>query len=132
MILVVFGTTGELIKLAPVLLRLDNRGAPYVLATTGQQVEQIPSFLEQFGLRQPDIWLARGANGRDLRVSSDIPGWLARVTRSWVRERRALRRTLRGGPGRPPRDLRTLATVTPVYALGHGLGMWRGALELLR
>jgi UDP-N-acetylglucosamine 2-epimerase (non-hydrolysing) len=100
-ILVVFGTTGELIKLAPVLLRLDDRGAPYVLATTGQQVEQIPSFLEQFGLRQPDIWLARGANGRDLRVSSDIPGWLARVTRSWVRERRALRRTLRGGPGRP-------------------------------
>ena len=38
MILVVFGTTGELIKLAPVLLRLDERGHPYVLATTGQQV----------------------------------------------------------------------------------------------
>ena len=34
--------------------------------------------------------------------------------------------------GRPARDLRTLALVTPLYALGHGLGMWRGALELLR
>jgi len=34
--------------------------------------------------------------------------------------------------GRPSRDLRTLAVVTPLYALGHGLGMWRGALELLR
>lgn len=34
--------------------------------------------------------------------------------------------------GRPRRDLRTLALVTPLYALGHGLGMWRGALELLR
>src|SRR6266545_5911379 len=34
--------------------------------------------------------------------------------------------------GRPPRDLQTLAVVTPLYALGHGLGMWRGALELLR
>src|SRR5262249_1701283 len=75
-ILVVFGTTGELIKLAPVLLRLDERGHPYVLATTGQQVQQIPGFLEQFGLKQPDLWLGRGANGRDLRVSSDIPGWL--------------------------------------------------------
>jgi len=100
-ILVVFGTTGELIKLAPVLLRLDARDRPYVLATTGQQVQQIPSFLEQFGLRQPDLWLARGANGRDLRVNSDIPGWLARVTRSWARQRRPLRKTLRGGPGRP-------------------------------
>ena len=88
MILVVFGTTGELIKLAPVLLRLDERGGRYVLATTGQQVQQIPSFLEQFGLRQPDVWLARGAGGRDLRVNSDIPGWAARVARSWLRERR--------------------------------------------
>jgi glycosyltransferase involved in cell wall biosynthesis len=34
--------------------------------------------------------------------------------------------------GRPARDLRTLAVVTPLYAVGHGLGMWRGALELLR
>jgi UDP-N-acetylglucosamine 2-epimerase (non-hydrolysing) len=92
-ILVVFGTTGELIKLAPVLLRLDARGHAYVLATTGQQVQQIPSFLEQFGLRQPDMWLARGAKGRDLRVNSDIPGWLATVTRSWARARRRLRRT---------------------------------------
>ena len=101
MILVVFGTTGELIKLAPVLLRLDARGRPYVLATTAQQVQQIPSFLEQFGLRQPDVWLARGSHGRDLRVNSDIPGWLATVTRSWLRERRRLRRSLAAGPGRP-------------------------------
>ncbi len=46
MILVIFGTTGELIKLAPVLLLLEQRGHRYLLATTGQQVEQIPSFLE--------------------------------------------------------------------------------------
>jgi UDP-N-acetylglucosamine 2-epimerase (non-hydrolysing) len=100
-ILVVFGTTGELIKLAPVLLRLDARGHPYVLATTAQQVQQIPPFLEQFGLRQPDLWLARGAGGRDLRVNADIPGWAARVLRTWARERRRVRRALRDGPGRP-------------------------------
>jgi glycosyltransferase involved in cell wall biosynthesis len=34
--------------------------------------------------------------------------------------------------GRSARDVRTLALVTPLYALGHGLGMWRGAFELLR
>jgi UDP-N-acetylglucosamine 2-epimerase (non-hydrolysing) len=100
-ILVVFGTTGELIKLAPVLLRLDERRHPYLLATTGQQVQQIPGFLDQFGLRQPDLWLARGAGGRDLSVNSDIPGWVGRVMRSWLRERRRVRRLLRDGPGRP-------------------------------
>jgi len=100
-ILVVFGTTGELIKLAPVLLRLDERGHRYLLATTGQQIEQIPSFLEQLGLRQPDLWLARGSRGRDLRVNSDIPGWLATVVRSYLQRRRGLRRTLRAASARP-------------------------------
>jgi UDP-N-acetylglucosamine 2-epimerase (non-hydrolysing) len=100
-ILVVFGTTGELIKLAPVLLLLDERGHEYVLATTGQQVEQIPSFLDQFGLRQPDLWLGRGARGRDLRVNRNIPGWLSTVLRSYVRSRNELRRRLRKGSGDP-------------------------------
>src|SRR5207244_2263894 len=100
-ILVVFGTTGELIKLAPVLLRLDERRRPYVLATTGQQVQQIPGFLTQFGLRQPDLWLGRGAGGRDLSVNADIPGWAAHVTRTWLRRRRTVGHALRAGPGRP-------------------------------
>jgi UDP-N-acetylglucosamine 2-epimerase (non-hydrolysing) len=100
-ILVVFGTTGELIKLAPVLLRLERMGHPALVATTGQQAEQIPAFVDQLGLREPDWWLARGARGRDLRANADIPGWLARVARSFAHRRRALRRSLRAGEGRP-------------------------------
>jgi len=34
--------------------------------------------------------------------------------------------------GRSRREIEVLATVTPLYAVGHGLGMWRGAFELLR
>jgi glycosyltransferase involved in cell wall biosynthesis len=34
--------------------------------------------------------------------------------------------------GRSRREVAVLATVTPLYALGHGIGMWRGAAELLR
>ena len=101
MILVVFGTTGELIKLAPVLLLLERRGHRYVLATTGQQVEQIPSFLEQIGLRQPDLWLGRGARGHDLRVNRNIPGWLGTVAGSYFRGRGSLRRSLEAGAGKP-------------------------------
>jgi glycosyltransferase involved in cell wall biosynthesis len=33
---------------------------------------------------------------------------------------------------RSRRELAVLATVAPLYAVGHGIGMWRGALELLR
>jgi glycosyltransferase involved in cell wall biosynthesis len=34
--------------------------------------------------------------------------------------------------GRSARDVQVLATVTPVYAVGHSIGMWRGLFELLR
>jgi glycosyltransferase involved in cell wall biosynthesis len=34
--------------------------------------------------------------------------------------------------GRTSRELATLAVATPLYAAGHGLGMWRGFAELLR
>jgi len=34
--------------------------------------------------------------------------------------------------GRSRRELAVLAAVTPIYAVGHGLGMWRGVFELLR
>jgi UDP-N-acetylglucosamine 2-epimerase (non-hydrolysing) len=84
-----------------VLLRLDERGQKYLLASTGQQVEQIPSFLDQFALRQPDLWLARGARGRDLRSNGDIPGWLGSVLQAFARSRGRLRRALRVGPPRP-------------------------------
>ena len=34
--------------------------------------------------------------------------------------------------GRSRRELGVLAALTPVYAVGHGIGMWRGLFELLR
>ena len=124
MILVVFGTTGELIKLAPVLLQFERRGQPYLLTTTGQQVEQIPSFLEQFGLRHPDLWFARGAGGRDLRANRDIPGWLARVARSFAGHRGMLRRSLRSRSERP---LVLVHGDTMTTVLGAAMGRALGA-----
>jgi UDP-N-acetylglucosamine 2-epimerase (non-hydrolysing) len=100
-IVCVFGTTGELIKLLPVLARLRDRGHAVKLVSTGQQVTQIPRLLELGGIQPVDVWLARGAGGRDLRTSSDIPGWAATVARTFARERRALRRSLRAGAGEP-------------------------------
>jgi UDP-N-acetylglucosamine 2-epimerase (non-hydrolysing) len=119
MILVVFGTTGELIKLAPVLRRMDELGHDYVLVTTGQQVTQLSGFLDQFGLRCPDLWLAHGAGGEDLATSRDIPGWLRHVLGSFARHRRTLGRQLRNGPGRP---LVLVHGDTMTTVLGAGMG----------
>lgn len=101
MICTVYGTTGELIKLAPVLTRLRDGGHPFLQATTGQQVQQLPGLLEQLDLPQPDVWLGRGAGGRDLERNRDLPAWLARVGARFARERGPLGRSLAAGPGRP-------------------------------
>ena len=101
MICTVYGTTGELIKLAPVLARLRDGGHPFLQATTGQQVQQLPVLLDQLGLPQPDLWLGRGSRGRDLERNRDIPRWLAGVGARFARERGRLRRSLAAGPGRP-------------------------------
>jgi UDP-N-acetylglucosamine 2-epimerase (non-hydrolysing) len=98
-ILVIYGTTGELIKLSPVLVRLRQRGHTYLSATTGQQVEQIPTLLDLVGLPQPDVWLGRGFGGRDLRSNADIPRWFAGVAASFGRRRTSFRRQLRRGRG---------------------------------
>jgi UDP-N-acetylglucosamine 2-epimerase (non-hydrolysing) len=100
-ILVLYGTTGELIKLAPVLVRVKERGGVYLSATTGQQVQQISPLLEQLELAEPDLWLARGSSDRDLRSNSDIPGWLIGVVRRFARNRAGLRRRLERAPTRP-------------------------------
>jgi UDP-N-acetylglucosamine 2-epimerase (non-hydrolysing) len=100
-ILVVYGTTGELIKLAPVLTRLRERGHAYLSASTAQQVEQIPPLLQQLELPAPDLWLGHGARGHDLRTNSDVPRWLATVITRFVRHGRDLRHGLRSGPGKP-------------------------------
>jgi UDP-N-acetylglucosamine 2-epimerase (non-hydrolysing) len=90
MIGVVFGTTGELIKLAPVLRRLEDRGHLPLKVSTGQQVQQIPPMLDDFGLAQPDVWLARGYRGEDLERPREIPAWFARVFGSFVRRHREI------------------------------------------
>lgn len=101
LIAVVYGTTGELIKLLPVLDRFRQRGICYLSVTTAQQVEQIPNLLKSFDLPRPDIWLAHGARGHDLRTNGDVPGWMFAVVSKFVSAAGGLKKKLVAGPGQP-------------------------------
>jgi len=97
----VYGTTGELIKLSPVLKRLRERDAPVLTLCTGQQVEQIPAMLEDFGLAQPDVWLSRGHGGRDLQRKADLVPWLAAAAITLARRGREIRARLSSSAAKP-------------------------------
>jgi UDP-N-acetylglucosamine 2-epimerase (non-hydrolysing) len=94
MIAIVYGTTGELIKLAPVMRRLEQRGAPVIGLCTGQQIQQLGPMLADFGLSAPALWLGRGHRGRDLERPREIPRWLAEVGVRSLRRRAELKRRL--------------------------------------
>ena len=101
MILVVFGTTGELIKLAPVLLRLERRNIPYVLGRRASRSSRFPRSSPSSASDSPTSGSRAVRAGRDLRVTADVPGWLATVGRSFAARRSWLRNSLSVGPGRP-------------------------------
>ncbi len=124
MIGVVYGTTGELIKLSPVLRRLEDRGTTAVTLCSGQQVEQIPSLLNDFGLAQPDLWLSRGNRGHDLERPTDLPRWLFGWASSVARHRQWLRARLTSTSAQPLLVVHgdTLTTVLG-GVMGHVLGV---------
>jgi UDP-N-acetylglucosamine 2-epimerase (non-hydrolysing) len=130
MIAVVFGTTGELIKLAPVILELERRGHRPLMLCTGQQVQQVPLFASDLGLPPVGAWLAPGADGRDLRRKREIPGWASRVAATVVRRGASIRARLIAD-GRVPFVLvhgDTMTTVLGALA-GRRLGAAVGHVE---
>ena len=100
MIVFVAGTTAELIKIAPVAHELRSRGRAYELWFTGMHMKAVQAMLASLDLAAPEVWLARGADGRDVTAVRDVPGWAGTVLLTSVRMRRQLRARLRvDGPG---------------------------------
>ena len=124
MIAIVYGTTGELIKLAPVIEALRAEGHAPLLLCTGQQVGQLPGFQRELGLPDVSMWLARGSGGTDLDRKREIPGWVARVWTSVAARRRQLRRRLTSD-GRAPYVIVHGDTFTTVLGalIGRVLGV---------
>lgn len=119
MLVVAFGTTGELIKLAPILRRLADDGDPFLLLSTNQQTTQVPGMLADFGLRQPAVTLAYGRSGRDLERLTDVPFWLGTMLRRLPRSGREVRRALTAASTKP---LVVVHGDTMTTVLGAALG----------
>ena len=100
MIVFVYGTTGELIKIAPVLVRLRERGAAVETWCTGQQADELVTMADALGVARPDVWLAEGYRGRPLSRPVELPVWAATVASRFARRYAAARRAL-GADGRP-------------------------------
>ncbi|MEZ5320848.1 MAG: UDP-N-acetylglucosamine 2-epimerase [Microthrixaceae bacterium] len=130
MIAFVYGTTAELIKIAPVRQRLVALGARPLLWSTGQQASELPETTRRLRLPEPDFVFAEGFRGRSLHRTADVPVWLATVTRAALAHRQELLTSL-WEDDRPPIVLVHGDTMTTVVgaALGRWLGVTVGHIE---
>lgn len=97
MIVFIYGTTAEAIKIAPIARRLEARGIPYESWVTFQHTDSLRAVIPQLGLRPPARVIADGDRGRPLTSSRQVVGWLRTVLRWLRRHRRELRRELPAG-----------------------------------
>lgn len=94
MIIFVYGTTAEAIKLAPIVRRLNERGIPHQHWLTFQHTEALRKLMPVLGLPQPDLVIADGARGKPLRTRGDVLIWLGSVSWWTLRNLFTLRKTL--------------------------------------
>lgn len=94
MIVFIYGTTAEAIKLAPIARRLDDQGIPYEHWVTQQHTGALRKTLANLGFREPDRTIANGRKGASLATISDAVFWLGSVARWLARNRRKLRKSL--------------------------------------
>lgn len=87
MIIFIYGTTAEAIKLAPIARRLDDRGIAYEHWLTKQHTTALTKLLPSLGLHEPERIIADGVNGEPLRGSRDAVRWLLSIRR-WLKENR--------------------------------------------
>lgn len=83
MIHIVIGTKAQLIKMAPVMKALNDRGILYRYISTGQHRETTAEILENFRLRGPDVVLY---DGPDITSIPAMIAWATRILWQAVRD----------------------------------------------
>lgn len=87
MIHIVLGTKAQLIKMAPIMVRLSEQDVPYNLISTGQHRATMKEMLEEFGLKQPDVVLY---DGPDIVSLPKMLLWMLRILWRCIFSRRRI------------------------------------------
>ena len=95
MIHVIVGTRAQIIKMAPVIKELENRGIDYNFIFLAQHKETMYEIMAQFGIKKPDIVI--GDMGKDITNVKDMIFWSFRVLiNSFLNSKKIFRNDLQG------------------------------------
>lgn len=93
MIQIAIGTKAQFIKMAPIVHQLEARSLPYRLIDLGQHALINERLRSEFSIREPDVFLSRGADVA--RLGAGLAWMLRLLSRTWSADR--LKREVFGG-----------------------------------
>lgn len=95
MIIFIYGTTAEAIKLAPIMTRLQERDISFEQWVTFQHTDALRTAMDELGLPPADRVIANGWRGRPLKRPVQMLGWMLGVLGWTLLHLPALRRERR-------------------------------------
>lgn len=81
LIIFIYGTTAEAIKIAPISRRLTDLEHPQLHWITYQHTEALREIESDLGLPGPDLIIANGADGKPLKTRKDAIVWLWSISK---------------------------------------------------
>lgn len=98
MIHIFVGTKAQFIKMAPIMQELDRRGVAYNFIDAGQHANLTGGLIQQFGLRQPNVFLR--AERRGIETIAQALTWsLKSLSYIAFQRQQIFRRIFQGQPG---------------------------------
>jgi UDP-N-acetylglucosamine 2-epimerase (non-hydrolysing) len=82
---VVIGTKAQLVKMAPIMVNLQERNIPYNFIYTSQHKEKMGDLLANFGLKNPDYIMHQGR--KDVSSVKQMFFWLLRCLFEFARKK---------------------------------------------
>lgn len=98
---IIAGTTAEVIKLAPLMLMLQERGVRYEFWNSAYHAEAVEDALRLWGLPGPTDDLIPASKQARVHQSSQVPAWAVRIAKAAVSRRREHKTSL-ADDGCPP------------------------------
>ncbi len=99
MILFVYGTTGELIKLLPLIKEIEKK--EYISVCTYQQPRQLQQLFKASKLSLPEIAIGQKTTAKDLESLWRVPWWLVCVGVGFLKNRKNIKKTLNQSKTKP-------------------------------
>lgn len=99
MIIIFYGTSGELIKIAPLIKGLP--AGSFITLNTAQQPSQVRAICDEADLPENDILLANGHNGQELSTIWHMCQWFPKVVINLVRNNSRIRKIVKADDAKP-------------------------------